>query len=97
MRSALDHAAYELARHHVGKLNDQQEAATELPICIDEAAFQGWFAKGKKGIRNGLYGDVERKALRCVQPFARGMRLARSALSRRQRPRTTCLQITPTR
>ncbi len=70
MRSALDHAACELARHHVGKLNDQQEAATEFPICIDEAAFQGWFAKGKKGIRNGLYGDVERKALQCVQPFA---------------------------
>lgn len=69
MRSALDYIAYELARHHVGELDDEQEAATAFPICIDEAAFQQWFA-WKKGIRNGLYGDAERNALRCVQPFA---------------------------
>jgi hypothetical protein len=73
MRAALDYVAYELARHHVAEMGnemgDKEEAATAFPICIDEAAFEQFF--GKKGsIRSGLYGDVERKALRCVQPFA---------------------------
>lgn len=71
MRSALDNVAYELARHHVGEMDDQQEAATAFPICIDEAAFRRFFVHGQKGsLRSGLYGDVERKALQCVQPFA---------------------------
>ena len=71
MRSALDYVAYELARHHVGEMDDQEEAATWFPIFRDEAAFKGFFANGRKGkIRSGLYGDIERKALQCVQPFA---------------------------
>jgi hypothetical protein len=71
MRSALDYVAYELARHHVGEMDDQEEAATWFPIFRDEAAFKDFFANGRKGkIRSGLYGDVERKALQCVQPFA---------------------------
>jgi hypothetical protein len=76
MRSALDYVAYELARHHVGELDDEREAATMFPICIDEAAFQLFCAGGRKGIRSSLYGDVERRALQCVQPFWLGMRLA---------------------
>jgi hypothetical protein len=71
MRSALDYVAYELARHHVGHLDDQEEAATAFPICPDEAAFKRFFAHGRQGsLRSGLYGDVERRALQCVQPFA---------------------------
>lgn len=71
MRSALDYVAYELARHHVGELNDREERATEFPICIDQAAFQLFFAQRRNGVlRSRLYGDAEREALRCVQPFA---------------------------
>ncbi len=76
MRAALDYVAYELARHHVAQMgsemDDKEEAATSFPICIDEATFEQFFAPGRKGgnIRSRLYGDVERKALRCVQPFA---------------------------
>ncbi len=76
MRAALDYVAYELARHHVAEMGremgDKEEAATSFPICIDEPTFEHFFAPGRKGgnIRSRLYGDVERKALRCVQPFA---------------------------
>jgi len=74
MRAALDYVAYELARHHAAemgnKMGDKEEAATSFPICLDEDRFEQFFAQGRKGkIRSGLYGDVERKALRCVQPF----------------------------
>lgn len=72
MRSALDHIAYELARRHAGELDDAQETATAFPICRDEPAFRQFFTQGKKGIRDGLYGDSERRALQCVQPFALG-------------------------
>ena len=82
MRSALDYVAYELARHHVveagNEMGDKEEAATAFPICVDEETFKQFFMQGKKlvvegekvSIRSGLYGDAERKALRCVQPFA---------------------------
>jgi hypothetical protein len=82
MRAALDYVAYELARHHLAgmgrKMGDKEEAATAFPIRIDDAAFERFFAEGKQisvegekvSIRSGLYGAVERKALRCVQPFA---------------------------
>ena len=43
MRAALDYIAYELARHHVGTMNDSEEAATEFPICKDKAAFEQFF------------------------------------------------------
>jgi hypothetical protein len=82
MRSALDYVAFELARHHASEMGnemgDEEEAATAFPICKDEAAFEQFFVRGKQfvvdgkkvSIRSRLYGDVERKALRCVQPFA---------------------------
>lgn len=71
MRSALDYVAYELARHHVGEMDDKQEAATAFPIFINKTAFDQFFTDGWKGaLRNKLYGDAERKALQCVQPFA---------------------------
>jgi hypothetical protein len=73
MRAALDYIAYELARHHVGTLSDAEEAATSFPIFKDKAAFDQFFtaAAGKKGaLRSKLYGDDERRALQCVQPFA---------------------------
>lgn len=71
MRSALDYVAYELACHHAGKMSPREEAATWFPICIDKVSFEQFFVEGKKGkLRNRLYGDRERKALQCVQPFA---------------------------
>jgi hypothetical protein len=71
MRAALDYIAYELARHHVGAMSDTEEAATEFPIRKDKAAFDQFFTAGRKGpLRARLYGDAERRALRCVQPFA---------------------------
>ncbi len=75
MRSALDYVAYELARHHIvelgGEMGDEEEAATAFPIRMDEASFDRFFDVGRWArVRNRLYGDVERKALRCVQPFA---------------------------
>lgn len=71
MRAALDYVAYELARHHVGTMSDTEEAATAFPICRDKARFDQFFTSGKKGVlRTKLYGDVERRALQCVQPFA---------------------------
>jgi len=71
MRASLDHVAYELACHHVGEMSDEQEAATAFPIRIDEPAFNRFFEKVVKGVLRGdLYGEAERNALRCVQPFA---------------------------
>jgi hypothetical protein len=74
MRAALDYVAYELARHHLAEMGnemgDEEEAATSFPICIDEDRFKEFMRGGKRNIRATLYGDVERKALRCVQPFA---------------------------
>ena len=67
MRAALDYIAYELARRHVGTMTDAEEAATAFPICRDKAAFDQFFA-GRR--RAKLYGDAERRALQCVQPFA---------------------------
>jgi len=60
-----------LACHHVGEMSDEQEAATAFPIRIDEPAFNRFFEKVVKGVLRGdLYGEAERNALRCVQPFA---------------------------
>jgi hypothetical protein len=71
MRSALDNIAYELALHYVGEMNNDQKTATEFPICRTEAGFRRFFKEGKRGpVRDGLYGDLERRALMCVQPFA---------------------------
>ena len=71
MRAALDYIAYELARHHVGTMSDTEEGATAFPIRQDKTAFDRFFTAGKRGpLRAKLYGDVERRALQCVQPFA---------------------------
>lgn len=73
MRSALDYVAYELAFRNVGELHREQEAATAFPICMDEAAFQRFFTEGRWGsVRAQLYGEADRRALQCVQPFALG-------------------------
>jgi hypothetical protein len=71
MRSALDCVAYELARHHVGaQMTPEQEALTEFPITENAEIFGSWFNTTRKGYRRSeLYGDQERAALRCVQPF----------------------------
>jgi hypothetical protein len=71
LRSALDAMAYGLAEQHCGTLTPEQERATRLPICRDEAAFDGFLDHRNRGIRpRDLYGDVQIKALRSVQPFA---------------------------
>ena len=69
MRSALDAVAYELAVRHVGfELDPEQEKATEFPITKGPEEFEAFFWERKR--RPELYGDHERAALRCVQPFA---------------------------
>lgn len=72
LRSALDAVAFELARGFVGSsLTEHQEKATEFPICKDPTEFEKWLNGGYGGVkRSSLYGDRERAALRCVQPFA---------------------------
>jgi hypothetical protein len=73
MRSALDYAAYELAVRHTGTLTPHQEKATAFPICKDKETFDRFFAEGRWGpVRAEIYGETERLALQCVQPFAIG-------------------------
>ena len=79
MRSALDYVAYELAVRHTGTLAPRQEMATAFPICKDREAFDGFFTEGRWGpVRAEIFGETERLALQCVQPFALGEE-ARSA------------------
>jgi hypothetical protein len=73
MRSALDYAAYKLAVRHSGALTPRQEKATAFPICKDEKTFDRFFTAGQSGpVRAEIYGQAERSALRCVQPFTLG-------------------------
>jgi hypothetical protein len=79
MRSALDYVAYELAVRRTGTLAPRQEMATAFPICKDREAFDGFFTAGLWGpVRAEIFGETERLALQCVQPFALGEE-ARSA------------------
>ena len=69
MRSTLDCVAYELAVRHVGgPLSAKQEAESRFPIKKDAAEFDAFF--DDHGIRRDLWGDQQRAAMRCVQPFA---------------------------
>jgi hypothetical protein len=71
LRSALDAMAYALAEQHCGTLSPEQERVTRLPICSDEATFNRFLDQQYNGVRpRDLYGDVQIKALRSVQPFA---------------------------
>lgn len=72
MRSALD-SAYELAVRYAGSLTPRQENATAFPICKDQEMFDRFFTTGRLGpVRATIYGETERLALRCVQPFVLG-------------------------
>jgi hypothetical protein len=69
MRSCLDAVAYELARQYLNDaMTDRQKGATQFPICETGEAFVDFFEG--HGIRRDMYGEQEKKALRCVQPFA---------------------------
>jgi hypothetical protein len=71
LRSALDAMAYGLAEQHCGTLTPEQERVTRLPICRDEAAFDGFLDHRNRGIRpRDLYGDVQIKALRLAASSA---------------------------
>jgi hypothetical protein len=72
MRSALDHVAYHLAERHSGVLTDDRAQRTEFPIAATAEGFDSWLKREHRGgfTRQDLYGPDERKALRCVQPFA---------------------------
>lgn len=66
LRSALDCAAYEMARRHVGReLTEQEELACEFPIRDDPHKLDRFFSQR---IRQALYGAQERQAIRDVQP-----------------------------
>ena len=65
LRSALDCAAYELARRHVGcDLTEKEELACEFPIRDDPAKLDRFFSE--RG-RQDLYGRRERQAILDVQ------------------------------
>lgn len=69
MRSALDAVAYELARQYLNdKMTDKQQAITQFPICETGEEFDEFFANHRH--RRDMYGEKEKRALRCVQPFA---------------------------
>ena len=66
LRSALDCAAYEMARRHVGRdLTEKEELACEFPIRDDPNKLDKFFSAGG---RQALYGAQERQAIRDVQP-----------------------------
>jgi hypothetical protein len=68
MRSCLDSVAFDLARRHLdNQMSEEQEEASQFPISSDASRFDAFF---NHRIRRTMYGDQERAALRCVQPFA---------------------------
>jgi hypothetical protein len=68
MRSALDSVAYELARQHLqDSMTDRQQKAVQFPICPTGNDLDEFFARRDQ---RDLYGDQDKKAIRCVQPFA---------------------------
>jgi hypothetical protein len=68
LRSALDCAASEMARRHVGKdLDEDQQRACEFPICSKPSELRQFF---KRDPRPTLYGSQEQEAIREVQPAA---------------------------
>jgi hypothetical protein len=68
MRSCLDSVAFELARRHVGEsMTEGQRSATMFPLREDLTGFEKFLARPDQ---RDLYGEHERNALRCVQPFA---------------------------
>lgn len=68
MRSCLDSVAFELARGHLGEqMTEKQEGDVVFPIRDSPSEFDKFLARSDQ---QNLYGDIERKALRCVQPFA---------------------------
>jgi hypothetical protein len=87
MRAALDNIAYELACHHAGTMSDAEERATFFPICENKTASEKFF---QHPLRSKLYGDNERLALQCVQPFARADEMRNTALNPVLIPRATC-------
>jgi hypothetical protein len=69
MRSSLDSVAYELARQYLnGEMTPKQQGVTQFPICETGEDFDDFFAKNKH--RREMYGEQQKEALRCVQPFA---------------------------
>jgi len=66
LRSALDCAAFALARRHVAReLNENEQLACEFPIRGSMEGLEKFFARG---LRPMLYGPREQKAIRDVQP-----------------------------
>lgn len=69
MRSALDAVAYELARQYLNdEMTTKQQAAAQFPICETGEEFDEFFVNHK--YRRDMYGEQEKNALRCAQPFA---------------------------
>lgn len=82
MRSCLDSVAYELAQRYAGAMTEKEQRAIQFPICVDREEFDD-FVDDKRRAR--LFGEQERNALRCAQPFA----LAEEAASLGVTPATT--------
>jgi hypothetical protein len=68
MRSALDSVAFELARQHLqGSMTERQEKAVEFPIYETGRDLDEFFERKNQ---RDLYGDQDKLAIRCAQPFA---------------------------
>jgi hypothetical protein len=68
MRSCLDSVAFELALRTLGKeMTDRQQKAVQFPVCIGRTEFDEFLSQKSQ---RDLYGEHERNALRCAQPFA---------------------------
>lgn len=68
MRSCLDSVAYELARRHLGDdMTEKKQGATRFRLFGDPVKFDSFLRRSEQ---RALYGENERNALRCVQPFA---------------------------
>jgi hypothetical protein len=67
MRSALDSVAFELARQNLqGSMTEKQEQAAQFPIYQTGGELDEFFERRNQ---RDLYGEQDKKAIRCVQPF----------------------------
>lgn len=87
MRAAPGNIACELARHHAGTMSDAGERATFFPICENKVTSGKFF---QHPLRSNLYSGTGRRALQCVQPFARAGEMRDTALNPALIPRATC-------
>ena len=67
LRSCLDSVAFELASRTLGgTMTEKQQKSVQFPTCVDKEEFDASLAQKNQ---RDLYGEHERSALQCAQPF----------------------------